>query len=1133
MPYIDQITIHNFKSFRQATIKFSEGFTCIVGPNGSGKSNICDSLLFALGESSLRRMRAQSVSSLINTASNQRGSKQVINKSYVSVHINGQELTITRSVNHDNKISYRVNGKRVTRQEMLDALRLSNSIITEANTITQDEINAVRNLNPKERRVLIDIAAGIKEFDDKKEMSLKELDRVEERITSAKVQLSERSGFLEELKRERDDAEAYIKLRDSIKSITYTILKGREEQLGEEYRILDERVGTGKRRAESLRSEISELDAEMKRLSEHRTEISKRLNERSIEMNRTNRGIEEVSKNIAVIDSKIESKLANLTELKRRMEQAESERRELELKVNEDRRRIAEIRSELSPVLKALESLEGVTDSLEEAAMLQEYEKNQVEIERGKGLASNLIDEIERTRLAIHDLEVSDRNNREAIADLERRLSKARSAADGIDIPALREVGSKLSKELKLINQRVEREREEVQGIDYKIIELREAIAGRGGDLDKVTNILRAEVDGVIGRVYELFTYDERYTNAVYAAAGGRMNYIVVDSVETADRAIGVLKRRSLGRVSFIPLSDIRVNAAKAERGVSIISLLKFDKRVERAISFVFSNTMLVESISEVKRREIGLYRYVTIGGELLEQSGVVTGGQIRVQIPSTKIYLELDSLNERKRSHLKAVSDMEVESDSVRRSIGKWEMEMLNAETQMSSLSSEIRETESSLKDKRERVRSVGEEIGSLNKILDRLTSDKDGIVRETSALEGRNRAIHTELTKRVNTTGTGSNNERVKEKAGLRARADKLNFEIASLSKEVEVFDSRIGGIRADADSLSLQIRTIRGEIEGYESGRNSAMAERLKLEESIKAHDSTSAKIYAELSAVDSGIQDINRRKGEISISLDRIERELIESNASVSQIATRLSDIKAELAGYSDTEMVRGGLGDLERELASLKARLESLGNVNLKAPEMYEIRSRDVREAGEKLSVLESERGSIISMIDDIESRKLSVFNETFESVNQNFKRLYSQINEGEASLILMNSKNPFESGLSITTKGVRGRSEMIESKSGGEKAMLIILLMLSIQMRKPMAFYIFDEIDAPLDKQNSKKLSLLFKNLGKRSQFIVVSHNDTLISNADAVIGVTKSNGESKALGLQLVSQSQQSVHSE
>ena len=90
--------------------------------------------------------------------------------------------------------------------------------------------------------------------------------------------------------------------------------------------------------------------------------------------------------------------------------------------------------------------------------------------------------------------------------------------------------------------------------------------------------------------------------------------------------------------------------------------------------------------------------------------------------------------------------------------------------------------------------------------------------------------------------------------------------------------------------------------------------------------------------------------------------------------------------------------------------------------------------------------------------------------------------------------------------------------------SGGERSMLMLILVFAIHMYKPSSIYIFDEIDAAFDKENSKKLSQLLKQLSTDSQFIVVSHNDTLISNADAAIGVAKVNGESKIFGLQFSS---------
>lgn len=73
-------------------------------------------------------------------------------------------------------------------------------------------------------------------------------------------------------------------------------------------------------------------------------------------------------------------------------------------------------------------------------------------------------------------------------------------------------------------------------------------------------------------------------------------------------------------------------------------------------------------------------------------------------------------------------------------------------------------------------------------------------------------------------------------------------------------------------------------------------------------------------------------------------------------------------------------------------------------------------------------------------------------------------------------------------------------------------------------MRMPMSFYVFDEIDIALDKENSKKLSKLIKEMSEKSQFIVVSHNDSLIAAADTAIGVVNKTNESQVVGVQLAS---------
>ena len=91
------------------------------------------------------------------------------------------------------------------------------------------------SLNPRERRELIDVAAGIKEFNDKKDAAMKELQKVEEKMNDARIVLNERKGFLDQLEKEKEDAEKYMQLADTVKRINYTILKNSEGQAEKDF----------------------------------------------------------------------------------------------------------------------------------------------------------------------------------------------------------------------------------------------------------------------------------------------------------------------------------------------------------------------------------------------------------------------------------------------------------------------------------------------------------------------------------------------------------------------------------------------------------------------------------------------------------------------------------------------------------------------------------------------------------------------------------------------------------------------------------------------------------------------------------------------------------------------------------
>ncbi|MGC8648196.1 MAG: AAA family ATPase, partial [Candidatus Micrarchaeia archaeon] len=295
--------------------------------------------------------------------------------------------------------------------------------------------------------------------------------------------------------------------------------------------------------------------------------------------------------------------------------------------------------------------------------------------------------------------------------------------------------------------------------------------------------------------------------------------------------------------------------------------------------------------------------------------------------------------------------------------------------------------------------------------------------------------------------------------------------------------------------------------------------------EVEESIKEHDSKSAALFKKVSEFENEISKLSFEKGKQESELSKMKGELQVQGMSIAQVQTRLSDIKAELLSYQDVIPIDGmSIKELEDKTVLLKAELERLGSVNLKAPEMYEERKKMLEDAEKRLDTLESEKASILSVIDEVEAKKLNVFNETLQKVNENFSKLYPYGFEGEAKLELSDPKDPFNSGLLISitkTKGPRS----VDTMSGGEKSFVTLMLLFAIQMMNPMAFYIFDEIDSALDEENSKKLSKMIKELSSRSQFIVVSHNSTLIQAADVAIGVARQDGESRVVGIQIAKQ--------
>ena len=182
--------MNGFKSFGKRTeLLFGDKFNVILGPNGSGKSNVMDALIFVLGKAGSKGLRAEKSANLIYNGGK---TKQPAKQGEVSIYFDNKNkvfpteedsVKITRIIKHSGQSIYKINDKTRTRQQILDLLSIAKINPDGYNIILQGDIVSLVEMSGIERRQIIEEIAGINVYEEKKLKALKELEKVDEKIT--------------------------------------------------------------------------------------------------------------------------------------------------------------------------------------------------------------------------------------------------------------------------------------------------------------------------------------------------------------------------------------------------------------------------------------------------------------------------------------------------------------------------------------------------------------------------------------------------------------------------------------------------------------------------------------------------------------------------------------------------------------------------------------------------------------------------------------------------------------------------------------------------------------------------------------------------------------------------------------
>ncbi len=1158
---IKEIELDNFKSFGEVTtIPMLPGFTTVSGPNGSGKSNVVDSLMFALGLTSTRNMRAERLTDLLN---NLTGRKECSVKVTFIEDTSGQELQVERTVRikangYDSK--YSLNGEPSTLTQIHDKLGHYNISPRGFNVVMQGDVASIISMNSVDRRKIIDEIAGVAEFDRKIELANKELEVVLERIQSQEIILKELKERLNTLQTERDQAIIYAELKDRRTELEKQFLAVRIKQVREEearttqeledlkklrndYQIENNTINEDMAR---YQNELNELSAQIEELGEGRQkELGQQREDRREMLAREESTLEYVIKQIEdqlTQQRKLEKEIKALKDSLKNIEFKEKEFSQelltIETNIREEEEKYQAVQNKIrSKSSSSNLSTQGVIEAQDKSNKLKE-ERSVFENEKARLE--------EQVKLINEDLA---KHKTDAEKALERLEELRRKSGGGMDLDALREQIGFQMKTLENLKEEQKQTREELINQERKLravqskidqLEGQEQAEGAAGFGRAVEMVLK--MDGVHGTLVQLGSVDSKYQVAVETAAGARLRAVVVDDDYVAQECIEALRENKAGRATFLPLNKLkeaRSYPLPQDSGVIgwALDLIEYQDQYKDAFAYAFADTLVVKNI-EVARRMIGRYRMVTMQGDLVERSGAMTGGaavksnihfgtstdnQFK-RLNEEKLELEnfVAQLTREQQAAEEQIEETRAKLDRLKEQLGKREAESGVSGVQIQTLEEGYEKSKSAVSEASWKIFKVEEQMELLN---DKLFKKDQEIQKQESKLQ--------ELAAEMKDSGLEA---LVNESQEIEVEVKRYRSMLSNLLNESKGLEGEKNFAMQSIDRIQAEITesaTIVSELEAKKPETEERMAAiRAEVEvisAEIEAIRVSLSEMQAKRNQVSEQLLGLGQRRGELKSLIESTAIRAVETKKKLITVQEHLAQLLEELKEHPELENIElpeEDLNKLQAELTKIEKKMRSMEPINMRAVEEYEEVARREGEIVEKQQSLTEERLMLIDRIGSYKSEKKTAFMTSYDKVNIGFQEIFADLSFGQGQLILEDPEEVFNGGLIIKAQPRGKKMQRLEAMSGGEKSLTALSFLFSLQQCNPAPFYAFDEVDSALDGVNVDRLARKIRRNSASTQFIVVTHRRPMLDQSDRAVGVSVGKtGFSKVIGVKQISE--------
>ena len=362
------------------------------------------------------------------------------------------------------------------------------------------------------------------------------------------------------------------------------------------------------------------------------------------------------------------------------------------------------------------------------------------------------------------------------------------------------------------------------------------------------------------------------------------------------------------------------------------------------------------------------------------------------------------------------------------------------------------------------------------------------------------------------------------------LQRETDQREAQRAALASRVEALQARRARAEAQLAAQVEEVAKARRRVDELETSRAGFEAERVAAERahaaalaSLEAAPSDAATI--EVDALTEQLLVLEKEHMARQVALAHHEDALAAARGLLGDEELVLADLAARMGAAGEVEPGEEEMDweKTQREIARLERQIHQLGPVNPLAVEEYERDSERLGAIAGQLDDLVRTREGLVKLSDELSAEIDRRFEAVFGAVAFNFQETFATLFVNGKATLKLDDPDADEPGVEILAQPAGKRMRGIRLLSGGERALTALAFILALEKVNPSPFYIFDEVDAPLDDANVKRFNAMLLSMAAENQFILITHNHQTMTSAQALYGVTlEDSGVSRIVSVRL-----------